>query len=116
MQVVDAADGAKAADDQWPAFHKSTVHASPVMFDFDFDGVLDILVATYDGEILVIKDTVLPAAPGAGLRQAVKSLRCTVWQHSSPLRQHNKLCLSLGRPCRWLQWQSLQSADRLLLQ
>ena len=57
--MLDAADGAKAADDQWPAFHQSTVHASPVMFDFDSDGVLDILLATYNGEILVIKDTVL---------------------------------------------------------
>ena len=57
-QVLDGSDGAKASDDSWPAFHKSTVHASPIMYDIDFDGVLDILVATYDGEILAIKDTV----------------------------------------------------------
>ena len=28
------------------------------MYDIDFDGILDILVATYDGEILFFKDTV----------------------------------------------------------
>ncbi len=57
-QVLDAADGAKAADDQWPAFHKSMVHTSPLLADLDADGVLDILVATYDGEIQAVKDTV----------------------------------------------------------
>ena len=51
-------DGAKASDDLWPAFHKSFVHTSPLLFDFDEDGILDILVATYNGEVLVIKDTV----------------------------------------------------------
>ena len=34
------------------------VHTSPLLADFDSDGVLDILVATYDGEILAIRDTV----------------------------------------------------------
>ena len=58
MQVIEAADGAKAVHDAWPAFHKSTVHASPLLHDFDFDGILDILVATYDGEIRIFKDTV----------------------------------------------------------
>ena len=57
-QVVNGANGAKASEDGWPAFHKSTVHTSPLTFDFDFDNVLDILVATYDGEILAFKDTV----------------------------------------------------------
>lgn len=57
-QVVDGADGAKAMDDFWPAFHESEVHATPVMVDFDYDGVMDILLATNDGELLVIKDTV----------------------------------------------------------
>lgn len=51
-------DGAKASDDSWPAFRKSFVHTSPLLFDFDEDGILDILIATYNGEVLVIKDTV----------------------------------------------------------
>ena len=29
-----------------------------LLHDWDFDGILDILVATYDGEIRVFKDTV----------------------------------------------------------
>ncbi|KAK9817910.1 hypothetical protein WJX72_004192 [[Myrmecia] bisecta] len=54
LEVLEGANGAKAAD--WSAFHKSTVHTSPLKFDFDFDGVQDILLATYDGEILAFKD------------------------------------------------------------
>lgn len=51
-------DGAKAQDESWPAFHKSLVHSSPLVFDFDEDGILDILMPTFNGEILVAKDTV----------------------------------------------------------
>jgi hypothetical protein len=58
MQVLEASDGAQAAG--WPAFHKSTVHTSPVMYDLDFDGVQDILLATYGGEILAFRDNVRP--------------------------------------------------------
>ena len=61
--MLDGGDGAKALDDFWPAFHQSEVHASPIMVDFDYDGVMDILLATNDGELLDVKDTVrsLPA-------------------------------------------------------
>ena len=55
-QVVDAKDGAKATD--WEGQHQSTLHTSPLLFDIDYDGVQDILVATYDGEVLAFKDTV----------------------------------------------------------
>lgn len=58
VQALDGADGAKASDDMWPAFHKSLVQTSPFTFDFDNDNIPDIMVATYDGEILMIKDTV----------------------------------------------------------
>ena len=57
-QVLDGSDGARAKSDSWPAFHESVVHASPLLYDYDKDNVKDILLATYDGEILVIKDTV----------------------------------------------------------
>lgn len=57
-QVVDGSNGAKARGDSWPAFHRSTVHTSPLTYDFDFDNVQDILLATFDGEILFFKDTV----------------------------------------------------------
>ena len=39
----------------WPSFHQSNSHASPLLYDADNDGVEDILVATYDGEILFFK-------------------------------------------------------------
>ena len=60
FQVVDGSNGAKARGDAWPAFHKSTVHASPLLYDFDFDNVQDIVLATFDGEILFFKDTASP--------------------------------------------------------
>jgi len=42
----------------WPAYHRSHSHASPLLYDIDYDGVRDVVVATYDGEILFFKDTV----------------------------------------------------------
>lgn len=39
-------------------FHESTVHASPLLYDWDLDGTPDILVVTYDGEVMAFKDTV----------------------------------------------------------
>ena len=61
-QVLEGPDGAKALG--WPAFHRSNVHASPLMYDIDLDGVRDILLATYDGEVLFFKDTVGSGARG----------------------------------------------------
>jgi len=61
--VVEGSNGAKARGDSWPAFHRSMVHASPLVFDFDFDNIPDILVATYDGDILFFKDTVGISSP-----------------------------------------------------
>ncbi|XP_022151498.1 protein DEFECTIVE IN EXINE FORMATION 1 isoform X2 [Momordica charantia] len=39
----------------WPAFHQSTVHASPVLYDIDKDGVREIALATYNGEVLFFR-------------------------------------------------------------
>jgi len=65
LQVLEGPDGAKALG--WPAFHKSHLHASPLLYDVDLDGVRDILVATYDGEILAFKDTVRGRGRGHAL-------------------------------------------------
>ena len=56
LQVLEGLEGAQAVG--WPAFHKSSVHASPLLYDWDFDGVRDVLLATYDGQVLAFKDTV----------------------------------------------------------
>lgn len=56
VQVLEGADGAKVEDFQ--AYHKAMVHTSPLLYDFDFDGIRDIVLATYDGDILFFKDTV----------------------------------------------------------
>lgn len=56
--MLEGGDGSKWTDDGWPSFHSSMVHTSPILYDFDYDNVQDILIATYDGEILAIKDTV----------------------------------------------------------
>lgn len=63
-QVVEAADGAKALEDGWPGYHESTTHASPLLYDFDADGINDLLLPTYEGEIIIFRDTVwcLPAS------------------------------------------------------
>lgn len=55
-QVLEAGDGSSVPG--WPAFHKSLVHASPILYDIDFDGVQDILLTTYNGEILAFRDNV----------------------------------------------------------
>lgn len=55
-QVFEGKDGAKVPG--FEAFHRSTLHTSPLLYDIDFDGVADIVAATYDGEILFFKDTV----------------------------------------------------------
>jgi hypothetical protein len=55
-QVFEGRDGAKVPD--FEAFHHSTTHTSPLLYDVDLDGVPDILLATYDGEILFFKDNV----------------------------------------------------------
>ena len=78
-QVVDGSNGAKARGDSWPAFHKSTVHASPLTYDFDFDNVQDIMVATFDGEILFFKDTVIQLQSQSLGQQFATSLPISVF-------------------------------------
>lgn len=39
----------------WPAFHQSTVHSSPLLFDIDKDGMREIALATYNGEVLFFR-------------------------------------------------------------
>lgn len=39
----------------WPAFHQSNVHSSPLLFDIDKDGVREIALATYNGEVLFFR-------------------------------------------------------------
>ena len=49
LEVLEGEDGAKAGG-EWPAFHKSTAHASPLVHDSGADA--HILLPTYDGEVL----------------------------------------------------------------
>lgn len=56
VQVFEGRDGAKSPG--FEAFHASTAHTSPLLYDIDLDGVPDIVLATYDGDILFFKDTV----------------------------------------------------------
>ena len=55
-QVLEGRNGAKNPGFQ--ATHRSTLHTSPLLYDFDFDGTQDIVVATYDGEIQFFTDAV----------------------------------------------------------
>ena len=56
IHVLDGRTGAE--DTVFEAQHQSTLHGTPLMYDADFDGVLDIVIATYDGYIQFFKDTV----------------------------------------------------------
>jgi hypothetical protein len=54
VEVFQGDNGAQAAG--FPAFHNDKVHASPLMYDIDHDGILDIVIATYSGDILFYQD------------------------------------------------------------
>lgn len=62
-EVLEGPDGAKALG--WPGFHRSNVHASPLLFDIDMDGIRDVMVVTYDGEVVFFKDNVSTAPAAA---------------------------------------------------
>lgn len=55
-EVLEGPDGAKALG--WPGFHRSHVHTSPLLYDIDADGIRDVLVTTFDGEVVFFKDNV----------------------------------------------------------
>ncbi|MBA0726617.1 hypothetical protein Golax_002434 [Gossypium laxum] len=64
LEVLEGSDGDKmpgtnplfsSAHLRWPAFHQSTVHSSPLLFDIDNDGVTEIALATYNGEVLFFR-------------------------------------------------------------
>lgn len=60
-QVVEGGSGHKLTD--FGGHHKSFLHASPLLYDMDGDGVREIGAATFDGEVTVFDDTVLPLVP-----------------------------------------------------
>ena len=53
LEVLEGEDGAKAGGD-WPAFHKSTAHASPLLRESG-EGT-EILLPMYDGEVHFFND------------------------------------------------------------
>ncbi|KAF8394949.1 hypothetical protein HHK36_018888 [Tetracentron sinense] len=53
LEVLDGSDGDKMPG--WPAFHQSTVHSSPLLYDIDKDGMREIALATYNGEVLFFR-------------------------------------------------------------
>ncbi|XWS55564.1 hypothetical protein CRYUN_Cryun09bG0011000 [Craigia yunnanensis] len=53
LEVLEGSDGDKMPG--WPAFHLSTVHSSPLLYDIDKDGVKEIALATYNGEVLFFR-------------------------------------------------------------
>ncbi|MBA0588146.1 hypothetical protein Gorai_001259, partial [Gossypium raimondii] len=53
LEVLEGSDGDKMPG--WPAFHQSTVHSSPLLYDIDKDGVREIALATYNGEVLFFR-------------------------------------------------------------
>lgn len=39
----------------WPASHQSTVHSSALMYDIDKDGIREVALATFNGEVLFFR-------------------------------------------------------------
>lgn len=39
----------------WPAYHQSTVHSSALMYDIDKDGIREVALATFNGEVLFFR-------------------------------------------------------------
>ena len=54
ISVLDGRTGGR--DTMFEGSLHSTMHASPVLFDIDMDGVPDIVAASYDGKIQFMKD------------------------------------------------------------
>jgi hypothetical protein len=44
----------------WPAYHQSTVHSSALMYDIDKDGIREVALATFNGEVLFFRYFQLP--------------------------------------------------------
>lgn len=55
LEAVEGRSGASAhvPGGGWPAYHKASVHASPVLMDADGDGDDEVVLATYEGDIVV---------------------------------------------------------------
>ena len=62
LEVLEGVDGEKLPG--WPSFHKSSAHTSPIVYDGDGDGMKEILLATYNGEILYFKSVPSPSLSG----------------------------------------------------
>lgn len=53
MSVIDAQSGKVLSDSKWPALNlDSSIYASPLQFDVDADGMLDLMFTMSSGELL----------------------------------------------------------------
>ncbi|CAH1792446.1 unnamed protein product [Owenia fusiformis] len=53
VTVIDGEDGLVLENSKWPVHLQDTsVHASPLQYDINFDGMLDIMITTSDGQFL----------------------------------------------------------------
>lgn len=53
LEVLEGSDGEKLPG--WPAYHQSTVHSSALMYDIDKDGIREVVLATFNGEVLFFR-------------------------------------------------------------
>ncbi|KAK7473674.1 hypothetical protein BaRGS_00035071, partial [Batillaria attramentaria] len=57
ITVLDGNTGKQLTDSHWPLHNlESTFHASPLQYDIDGDGFLDILLVSSSGEIIFYRD------------------------------------------------------------
>eukprot|EP00966_Prymnesium_polylepis_P226799 5247176-Prymnesium_polylepis.1 len=66
VEALRGDDGHELAG--WPfAFGHSSIHASPLLYDADGDGIDEVIVVTFDAEVVVLRQDGLPI-PGTGLK------------------------------------------------
>lgn len=79
-------------------FHESTVHASPLLYDIDMDGIREVMMTTYDGEIVFYDDkgikswhkVVVPPLKVSRSRRRRRSVHCSRdsrWSYSLNAQQ-----------------------------
>lgn len=75
VEALRGSDG-HSAGPNWPhAFGRATFHTSPLLFDADGDGADELLLLSYQGELLFLKSNGVPLSRQSGISHACTHTR-----------------------------------------